>query len=253
MSVVRVLQLSDTHIVATDDEPDSLATAVHQLSGRTTSETLEGVLTRLSDSGFAPDVLVHTGDVVDTADPAGYEAAARIMAAVVAPALVVPGNHDDPVMLAAVFGDKRTVAVQGWSIIGLDSRVEGIGSGAIGEKGLTWLDDQLASTDAHVLIGLHHPPLSACGDPYCALEDSYDLLAVLDRHPHVRGVVSGHLHLADQMERRGVQYLLSPSTCIQLRHRHPLAENNRAATPVGARLIDLHEDGRITSEIVWTP
>jgi Icc protein len=83
------------------------------------------------------------------------------------------------------------------------------------------------------------------------MENSYDLLALLDRHSNVRGVVSGHLHLADEVTRRQVHYLLAPSTCIQLRHRHPLSANNRVATPVGARLIDLHPDGRIESEMAW--
>jgi len=67
----------------------------------------------------------------------------------------------------------------------------------------------------------------------------------------VRGVLSGHLHLADEVERRDVRYLLGPSTCIQLRHHHPLPEHNRAPTAVGARLLRLHADGRLESELMW--
>ena len=254
MSAVRLLHITDTHIAAGEpggaDTP--LADAVHSLSGRTTSEALEKVLTAVSDVGFTPDLLLHTGDVVDSPDQKSYDDAARLLRLVAAPAIVVPGNHDDPDMLTATFGQSRTTETGGWLIIALDSREGGVGHGAITEDTLTWLEETLSSTAAHVLIGLHHPPLSPCGHPYCRLDNGFDLLSVLDRHSHVRGVLSGHLHLVDEVERRQVRYLLTPSTCIQLRHHHPLPENNQAATAVGARLLHLHTDGRLESEIVWT-
>lgn len=252
--VVRILQISDTHIATADNGryiSAPLAAAVYKLSGRTTSEALERVLAEVASSGFAPDLVLHTGDVVDTPDPRSYEVAAELLAKLAAPALVVPGNHDDPAMLAEVFGSISTMKIGGWLVIGLDSRIVGAGHGAIDEESLVWLEQCLSSTEAHVVIGLHHPPLSVCGDPYCRLENSYDLLSVLDRHAHVRGVLSGHLHLCDEVVRRQVRYLLAPSTCIQLTHHHPLPDNNRAATAVGARLLELHPDGRIESEIVW--
>jgi Icc protein len=252
--VARLLHISDTHIVAREDDdpvPHNLAAAVHRMSGRTTTEALDIVLDYVADEGFTPDVLVHTGDVVDTPDPAAYAVAARLLEQVDAPALVTAGNHDDSALLADAFGGAQTTEIGGWTVMLLDSRVEGTESGAIGAAALAWLDDALAATGAHVLIGLHHPPLSGCGDPRCQLQDGYQLLTVLDRYPNVRGVLSGHLHWADEIERGGVRYLLGPSTCIQLKHRHPLPTNNPDPTFFGARLLELHGDGRITSELVW--
>jgi Icc protein len=253
VNAVRLLHVTDTHITA--GEPGGVATpladAVHALSGRTTSEALERVLTAVSDVGFTPDLMLHTGDVVDSPDPKSYEDAARLLRLVAAPAIVAPGNHDDPGMLTAIFGPSRMTEVGGWLIIALDSCQSGVGHGSITDDTLTWLEESLSSTGAYVLIGLHHPPLSTCGHRYCRLENSFDLLSVLDRHSAVRGVLSGHLHLADEVERGQVRYLLTPSTCIQLRHHHPLPENNQAARAVGARLLHLHTDGRLESEIVW--
>jgi Icc protein len=254
MGAVNLLQISDSHVVAepaADGAPPSLAEAVRTLTGRTTTEALEAVLERVATVGFAPDLLVHTGDVVDAPGPAGYEVAARVLERAGAPILATPGNHDDPRQLTAAFGGRTTYTCGPWLIVLVDSRIDGAECGRLGPTTLARLDQELASTDAYAIIGLHHPPLSTCGDPDCGLMDRHDLLDVLDRHPHVRGVISGHLHLADEIERRHVRFLLSPSTCLQLRHRHPLPDNNTNATPIGARALELHEDGRVESRIIW--
>jgi len=255
MSSVNVLQISDSHVAATPAPPGgppSLAEAVRTISGRTTTESLETVIERIAAVGFEPNLVVHTGDVVETPDKASYEVAGRMLERIGVPVLAVSGNHDEPGQLAAAFGETRSYECDGWLIVLLDSRIQGAECGGLGPDTLAWLDERLASTDAHVLIGLHHPPLSVCGDPDCGLLDGHEMLEVLDRHSHVRGVISGHLHLADEIERRGVPFLLSPSTCIQLRHRHPLPENNRTATRIGARVLRLEADGQVISEIVWT-
>jgi Icc protein len=253
--MVSLLQISDSHIVAREPSnptSSSLAEAVRVISGRTTTAALETVLERIGSVGFNPRLIVHTGDVVDTPDAASYEVAAHVLERMGVPTLAVSGNHDDPIQLAAAFGEIRSYESDGWLIVLLDSRIGGAKCGRVGQDTLAWLDEQLSSTDAHVLIGLHHPPLSVCGDPDCRLLDSHEMLDAIDRHPNVRGVISGHLHLADEIQRREVHYLLSPSTCIQLRHRHPLPDNNRTPTRIGARVLELQEDGRILSEIVWT-
>jgi Icc protein len=41
------------------------------------------------------------------------------------------------------------------------------------------------------------------------------LFAVLDRHPQVKLVLFGHIHQDYNQTRHGVQYLGTPSTCIQ--------------------------------------
>jgi Icc protein len=251
---INVLQISDSHIAATpapQGQTPTLAETVHTLSGLTTVQTLEKVLERIAAVGFEPDLAVHTGDVVESPDSASYEVAARTLERIGVPLLAVSGNHDEPGQLISAFGETRTYEYEGWLILLIDSRIGGAEYGRLGPDSLTWLDERLSSTAAHVLIGLHHPPLSVCGDPDCGLLDSHEMLEVLDRHPHVRGVISGHLHLADEVERRGVRFLLSPSTCIQLRHRHPLPENNRTPTRIGARVLRLEANGQIPSEIVW--
>jgi 3',5'-cyclic AMP phosphodiesterase CpdA len=200
--MVSLLQISDSHIVAREPSnptSSSLAEAVRVISGRTTTAALETVLERIGSVGFNPRLIVHTGDVVDTPDAASYEVAAHVLERMGVPTLAVSGNHDDPIQLAAAFGEIRSYESDGWLIVLLDSRIGGAKCGRVGQDTLAWLDEQLSSTDAHVLIGLHHPPLSVCGDPDCRLLDSHEMLDAIDRHPNVRGVISGHLHLADEI------------------------------------------------------
>jgi Icc protein len=116
---------------------------------------------------------------------------------------------------------------------------------------LVSLDAALTAAPGHVLIGLHHPPVAICPDPSCRLEPADQVLAVLARHPNVRIVAAGHLHVTDETERGGLTQLLSPSTGIQLRHQHPLRDHNGAPTPIGARLIELDDDGTFTTELRW--
>jgi Icc protein len=258
MAAVRLLQLTDTHVTAApagDDEPPTFADAVRDLSGRTTAESLELVLDRVLDD-HRPDLVVHTGDVVDDARPASYERAADLLAGIEVPTLLTPGNHDDVTAMAPrLAGSTREglarLHVGGWEVVLVDSQVDGAAHGEIDARVLAHLDETLAATDRHVVVGLHHPPLTVCGHPDCSLRNASELLAVFDRHANVRGVVSGHLHVAEDLERAGVPYLLSPSTCHQLTHRHPLEEHNNDPTPPGARTLVLHDDGTVDTTVSW--
>jgi len=244
--------VSDTHLVANGDEQGtSLAASYHQMAGRSTADALGAVLAVVAGAGFDPVLVAHTGDVVDRADRDSYELAGRMLAALGAPTVAVAGNHDEPGLLTAALGADQVFERDGWSVVLVETRVPGHHGGAVGAAGLRWLEQRLSSTDTHVVIGLHHPPISSCADPDCMLADRHEFFAVLDRHPNVRAVLSGHLHATGEAARRGVPYLLAPSTCLQLRHIHPLAEHNRAPTPVGARVIELGHDGRIRSEVLW--
>lgn len=258
--MLRVLHLTDTHLVAAEDDPEapprSFAGAVRRLQGRTTRQTLEAVLAAVAAAGVVPDVVLHTGDVVDDGSVEGCIVVHEMLAALGATVLAVPGNHDEAGMLAKVFGHDpvpvRSLDLGGWRIVAVDTAVAGQGHGGLTADGLAALDACLASASGPVLIGLHHPPRSVCSDPYCQLDQAPELLAIVRRHPGVRAIVPGHLHVTADHEHDGVAFLLSPSTALQLRHDHPLPENNVAPTPVGARVVDLHDDGTLTTEVIWT-
>ena len=111
------------------------------------------------------------------------------------------------------------------------------------------LDEALAETRQHVVVCMHHPPVSTCSDPYCGIVNAAETLTVLHRHDHVRAVLSGHLHRAFDNTRDGIRFLGAPSTCRQLTHG---GEPHFAPTsaPPAARLFDLHGNGAITYRTV---
>lgn len=257
--MIRVLHLTDTHL-APDVEPRvppaSFADAVHALSGRTTDAATAQVLAHVAGS-TSIDLLLHTGDVVDEPRPTSYPSAPELLGRVGAPMLLTGGNHDDPALLEATFGAAAPIGsghvdLGGWRIVVAHSAWPGVEGGTFGPDVLADLD-ALLDVDRQVLVGTHHPPLSPCGDPDCTITDLDAFFAVIDRHPNVVAVATGHVHLAAEAQRSGVRYLMSPSTCMQLIHEHPLPANNHAPTPTGARYIDLHDDGTLSTELVWLP
>lgn len=257
-SILRVLHLTDTHVVATEDEarpPTSFAGAIALVQGRTTTELLQGVLDAVIADGFVPDLVLHTGDASDDGEAASYAVLRRALRVADAPVVVVPGNHDRADGLADAFGHApvavRTTDLGPWQVVAVDTARFHRDHGGLDQAALAALESALAAAAGHVLIGLHHPPITVCPDPSCQLLPAHEVLAIVDRHPQVRAVASGHLHVADTIDRHGVAYLLSPSTCLQLRHEHPVGEHNRSPTPVGARLLELHDDGEVCSRVVW--
>ncbi len=257
--MLRVLHLTDTHVVATEevsDAPQSFAGAVARIQGRSTTESLRLVLDAVAVEGFEPDVLLHTGDAADDGDPASYVILRDELETIGAgTVVVVAGNHDRADVMGAAFGTEpasvSSTDLDGWQVVTVDTSAYGRDHGEIDADALAALDAALDAATGHVLVGLHHPPVNPCPEPSCELRQADDVLAIVDRHPNVRAVVSGHLHVTEDNDRGGVAYLLSPSTCLQLEHEHPLRVTNRQPTPVGARLLELHDDGRVDSRIVW--
>jgi Icc protein len=102
-----------------------------------------------------------------------------------------------------------------------------------------------------VLVCLHHQPMpmEAAGLDALGLRDAEPFMALVRRHPQVRAVVWGHAHQAFDVFRDGVRYLCAPSTCMQFKPRDPgFVIDDR---PPGYRVIDLHDDGGIATEVVW--
>jgi len=246
---VTVLQITDTHLHAD---------AAGRMRGVNTLETLLSVLGAVrADSRWPPDAIVVTGDIVQDESRAGYERFRDIIAPFQVPVFCIPGNHDDPELMAEVLaqrpfqvcGDTR---LDDWTLVFLDSSIRGKVSGRIDVATLTRLDTTLAGcADRHTLVCLHHQPLpmgSAWLDGV-GLEQADQFLSVVERHSHVRCILWGHVHQASDRNRDGVRYLSTPSTCAQfLPDSATFALDSR---PPGSRWLILESDGRINTEVQW--
>jgi len=261
MTATRVVQFTDTHLrtgVSPTLPPEDFADAAHALTGRSTNESAAAVtraVRRETEASGSIDLVIHTGDMVDTPMDASYATAVELLGSFDAPVLACPGNHDSHQRMSAAIGASvaersQVMDFTRWRIVLLRSAEQGRQSGRLDEATLDLFTEAL-DCELNVLVGMHHPPLSPCNHNDCVNEDATRFFDIVDRHDNVAAVISGHLHMADEIERHGVRYLLGPSTAFQVRHIHPLRDHNTEPTPAGARLIDLHDDGSIDTSIIW--
>ena len=179
---------------------------------------------------IAPDAVLVSGDLADTAPEEAYAVIQATLATLDVPAYVLPGNHDHrasmrrhfslpgepaaPVYYAVDVGPLRLVA--------LDTSKPGDDAGELGPDQLDWLGHELAGApDRTTLIAMHHPPF-ATGIPFfdaigLAEADRISLADIVQRHPQVRRIVAGHVHRAMTAEFAARVAVSAPSTYVQAR------------------------------------
>lgn len=158
-----------------------------------------------------PDLLVLTGDLTDTADPAEFAMLADALRGFPVPTLAIPGNHDAPGNAAPGRGwrdcyeafrapdwpahpasDEFAFRIErnGWEFVGIDtSRYQ-----RMSEAHRAEVRRMLAASDAPCVV-LTHSPLLAVGNFVDAMSFHdrrlvEDLLAA----KRVKAVLSGHVH-----------------------------------------------------------
>ncbi len=207
--------MTDPHVVGPGAE----------LGGRIdTAAYLRAAVAHVNGLDPQPDLVVVTGDLTDEGTLDQYGNLAELLAPLAAPYVLLPGNHDLPANLAEVLPQ---IVGSGWPcgldvgplrLVLLDSSVAGEPSGHIGADQLVWLETELAGTTKPTIVAVHHPPhvtglqhMDAMG-----LDDADDLGAVIERHPHVVRVISGHLHRNITAGWRGTVVTTTPSTAHQV-------------------------------------
>ncbi len=171
-----------------------------------------------------PDLVVITGDLVDTPRTEEYQHLTGLLAALELPFLAVPGNHDARAMLRDALPDQPyaepsgalniAAAVKDLDILLLDSSVPGAAHGELDAATLTWLDAALGrSTTRPALLFLHHPPF-ATGIEHMDvqnLRNAAALEAILRRHPRALLVAAGHVHRATLAMFAGIAATICPA------------------------------------------
>jgi len=244
---IRIVQFTDLHLYGAADG---------RLRGIATLPALEAALATARAHEAPWEALLITGDLVQD-DSAGYEHVRRLFGDSPVPVYCIPGNHDEPgpmraALAAAPFQVCGTAQHGEWLLVMLDSYRHGMAAGRLSAAELARLDAALAlHPDRHVLVCLHHHPVAA-GSRWLdtvGLENGDALFEVLDRHANVRVLLWGHVHQAFDGERRGVRLLGTPSTCAQFKPGSDhFAIDQR---PPAYRWLELHDDGRVESAIVW--
>jgi len=226
---MRIAQITDSHVVTGRLWRERIDTVA----------TFERALAALP--GWAPDLVIHTGDLVDEGGPQDYAFAARRLDALGLPLRVLPGNHDRRELMRAAFPDHgwadgeflNWVAERdGLRLIGLDSVAPGQTGGRVCRARLDWLDDALGPGPS--ILFMHHPPCKM-GLPFMdgfGFEGGEALAEVIAGRGVLR-IVCGHVH-AD-VERGFADTIVSAASAInmQLSPDLPSHEEIRTGKPAG--------------------
>lgn len=225
-----IAQVTDTHIKANGrlaygkvDSAEKLARCVEHLNGLLTP----------------PDIVVMTGDLVDSGRPEEYAVLCRLIEPFEMPVYVIPGNHDERRAFKEAFADHDYLPSDGGflhyviedyplRLIGLDTTIPGEEGGEMCVERLAWLDARLQQEpERPTVILMHHPPfltgIKNMDVNNCKGGDA--LGAMIQRHPQVIRLLCGHVHRAIQVHWYGVTASIGPSPS------HSVAYNLREDAP----------------------
>lgn len=237
------IQITDPHIVAKgalvcgrSDTAAALRLAVATINDRL--PLLEGVT-----------CAIVTGDLTDHGTPEEYAHFLEIMATLDLPWLAVPGNHDQRAAMRAACAGASWLPAEGpihwqrdfgpYSVIALDTLLEGAHHGRLCAEGLAFLDSALTALgDQPAVIATHHPWLPS-GIPAMDADNLHNgaaLMARLEAHPGPVRMISGHVHRAVTGQIGRIPCQIAPAPC------HAVALDHRAGRDPGLVL----EPGAVT-------
>ncbi|HYN89421.1 MAG TPA: metallophosphoesterase, partial [Ardenticatenaceae bacterium] len=152
-----IAQLSDPHI------PDDSAEADRENGA---GARLQRAVAHLMQLPMRPDVVLVTGDCANNGRPSEYARFRALLSPLPMPVYVIPGNHDDRIVLQQTFGQQGTQPLDGfvqyvvdrWPVrlIALDTHVPGRGDGLLCPARLAWLETRLAEApDRPTILFMH--------------------------------------------------------------------------------------------------
>ncbi|MCB8880626.1 phosphodiesterase [Acidisoma cellulosilytica] len=174
-----------------------------------TNMLVERALAAVAALNPRPDAVVISGDVTECGRPEEYAMAAQFFRRHLAmPVFVVPGNHDrrdnfraglahmhgvtqDPDFVQYVVDDYPVRLVM------LDTLVPEAGYGLLCPKRMAFLERALSDAPTKpTMLVFHHPPMltGSAGMDSIWLRNTAELGALLQKHPQVERILTGHHH-----------------------------------------------------------
>ena len=214
--MVRLAQITDTHILKDGQ----------LLFGRVdTAACLKAAISYLNRTKHLYDAVLITGDLVNDGTVDEYNNFAHIIKDLQLPYYPIPGNHDDPDAMRAIFphiaelpatGDLTyAIEINGLRVVMVDTRVPGASHGEITTERVELIDALLEEkTDTPTLIAMHHPPfmtgIGFMDEIGCVGADIFG--AMIARHSQVLSIVCGHVHRSIIGSVSGTPIIISPGT-----------------------------------------
>ena len=216
-----IAQISDSHI-----DPQS-AQLKHRL------EDLRRVVDSLNDLDPAPDIVIHTGDVVHNGSQEKYDLASSILGDIDVPLHVCPGNRDDRNLIVKNFLTGTIAAAESpflqYSIdhypvrlIAVDTLSATTNMGDYCQQRADALREMLAQKpNKPTVLFMHHPPFEIVESTYPFQFENWEtidyLTQVLKENTQVKQIFCGHTHRNVKSQLVGVPASTVPSVAVDLR------------------------------------
>lgn len=225
--MVRFVHISDTHFCA--NPHFNIDGAQH-----TPMIGAQALIHQINTLPFAPDFVLHTGDVTDDGAEESYHVAREALSAIPYPVYYLPGNHDHSAHFQRIMlgrGEPTPTVdyefeVRGVQVICMDSqRPATPPAGRVSDEQLAWLEGfTRAADDRPLIVAVHHnvlPVGTPWWDDYMRMVNGEDFhRALLPARDRIRGVFFGHVHQNVDTVRDGIAYFSVPSSWYQL-HNYP--------------------------------
>ncbi|MGB6229502.1 MAG: metallophosphoesterase [Litorimonas sp.] len=229
---VLIAQLTDLHL----GFDRTLKTGPNVLRLRRVLEALHGLRRR-------PDLMLLTGDLVESGENWAYALLKGELAKSEIPFALALGNHDNRETFEEHFPDfpledgylNYVIEDTPLRIVVIDTMEPGRHGGAFGADRADWLERTLAAKPGRpTLIALHHPPI-ATHIPWMTPDAdeawTLRLRAIVERHPQIVGLVSGHVHCHIQSLFAGrvvtVSRAVAPSVALEMDPIDPKTPDDR--------------------------
>jgi len=208
------VQISDSHI------------GFNKAANQDVTGTLKLALDKINALPGTPDLLLHTGDITHSSQPAEFDTAQQLIKAVKAgETFYVPGEHDiasdDGEMYLQRFG--KGTKGRGWysfthkgvHFIGLNNCQQVDAMGKLGDDQLSWLKSDLGSLSAStsIVIFAHIPLWMVYPEWGWGTPDAAEALTYLKRFGSVT-VLNGHIHQVVQKVEGNVAFHTAASTAF---------------------------------------
>ncbi len=248
--MLKILQVTDLHLL-----PDPQG----RLMGVDTENNFKRVLEQAFSNNQTFDLLLLTGDLAQDPSDTTYRRLCELLKPYQTSCLALPGNHDDAGLLRAVFNQQpfisdKNLNLCGWNIICLDSQRPDSQGGLLLDQELDFLQQALEQTpETPALIAVHHhcQPTGCRWLDTMIIENHTQFLSLLGQYPQVKLVLSGHIHQVMETQYQHFQVSGTPASCFQFKANS--SEFAIDTLPPGYRILNLHDDGHIDSQVHWLP
>jgi Icc protein len=232
---MRIIQLSDLHIDVLNQHPNGVDVRSNFLK----------VLDLIRE--YQGDFLVVSGDLsYKSADKEVYRWIRDQLKSLDLPVYVIPGNHDDPVLISEVFHPDKATSSSG-KLYYFSKKMEELfffldtGDAYMGPQQFKWLEDLNRKYDPERLfLFMHHPPLHA-GVPHMDGKHAFREIEYFDKMTRTFEkevhVFAGHYHFQKSIQRNNLSLYICPSTFFQMKGENSEFEHDHNIP--GFQIIDI--------------